>query len=74
MQHCLSELSLFEKGRIALLNSNGAMRRRLLDLGFVPGTEVTALFAGHRDGIRAYAVAGSVIAIRRATAKEIMLD
>ena len=52
------------------LSALPALRRRLYDLGFVPGTRVTRLF--HNRGIAAYAVSGSVIALRNADADTIL--
>ena len=45
--------------------TGGALRRRLLDLGFTPGARVRCLFAAPSGDPRAYMVRGSVIALRR---------
>ena len=50
---------------------DGALRRRLLDLGFTPGAEVACLFAAPSGDPRAYMVRGSVIALRRGDAENI---
>ena len=70
----LSDLKLLTAARIAELSVQGAVRRRLQDLGFVPGSEVRALYAGSRGSIRAYAVGGSVIALRRGDAERITVQ
>jgi len=36
----LSELKRGEKGRIVKIGGGGSLRRRLLDMGLVPGSEV----------------------------------
>ena len=36
----LSELSIGEKGRVVKVNGEGAIRRRLFDMGITPGVEV----------------------------------
>lgn len=36
----LSELKVGEKGRVTAVNGEGAIRRRLFDMGITPGTEV----------------------------------
>ena len=53
------------------LTSTGAMRRRLQDLGFVPGTRVTALYASPAGDPVAYLVRGAVVALRRCDAATI---
>jgi len=51
------------RAAIQALETRGGMRRRLLDLGFAPGSTVMALLAG--AGITAYLIRGAVIALRR---------
>lgn len=48
-------------------------RRRLLDLGFVPGAAVTALQAAPWGDPMAYGVRGAVIALRRTDAHNISI-
>ena len=36
----LSELSIGEKGRVVKVNGEGAIRRRLFDMGVTPGADV----------------------------------
>jgi DtxR family transcriptional regulator, Mn-dependent transcriptional regulator len=43
----------------------GAERRRLLDLGFVPGSVVEARFASPAGDPTAYEVRGALVALRR---------
>jgi len=73
MGYRLSELDLSASARITALAVAGPLRRRLQDLGFVPGAEVRVLYAGFHDGIRAYAIGGSVIALRRSDAAHIII-
>jgi len=51
----------------------GAERRRLLDLGLVPGSSVRVEFAGPFGGPRAYRVRGSLIGLRREQAEQIVV-
>lgn len=51
----------------------GLQRRRLLDLGFVPGTEVTAELSSAMGDPIAYRVRGAVIALRRVQAETILI-
>ena len=36
----LSELSIRERGKVTAVNGEGAIRRRLFDMGITPGAEV----------------------------------
>jgi DtxR family Mn-dependent transcriptional regulator len=63
----LSNLKPGEKARVRELSRacRGAERRRLLDLGFVPGTEVEVEMVSPAGDPTAYRVRGTVIALRR---------
>jgi DtxR family Mn-dependent transcriptional regulator len=52
----------------------GLQRRRLLDLGFVPGTEVAAVMKSPSGDPTGYRVRGAVIALRRDQADLILLQ
>ena len=41
MTRTLKDLSPGEKGKIKALTGNGPIRRRIMDMGLVPGTELT---------------------------------
>ena len=51
----------------------GAQRRRLLDLGVVPGTVIRAELASLSGDPTAYRIRGAVIALRRAQAADILI-
>ena len=40
MQKFLSEFSIGERGKIVAVNGEGALRRRLFDMGVTPGAEI----------------------------------
>lgn len=44
---------------------NGAIRRRLLDLGIVSGTKITAILKSPSGDPTAFEIRGSVIALRK---------
>ena len=73
MQYKLSELLPGETGEIAAVTLRGSMRRRVQDLGFLPGTTVNVLLLGFRGGICAYGIYDSVIALRRGDAAQIIV-
>jgi DtxR family Mn-dependent transcriptional regulator len=51
----------------------GAQRRRLLDLGVVPGTVIRAELTSLSGDPSAYRIRGAVIALRRAQAADILI-
>ena len=51
---------------------NGLTRRRLLDLGFVPGTRVIRLGKGLFNGPTRFGIRGNVIALRSEQASRIL--
>ncbi|RMF48692.1 MAG: DNA-binding protein [Anaerolineae bacterium] len=77
IRRTLAQISLGEKATIAGISSacQGPERRRLLDLGFVPGTEVRVVMQspGGRD-LRAYEVRGTMIALRRNQAEMLLVN
>ena len=50
---------------IAELEQSGDLRRRLQDLGFVPGTEVGCAFRAPLGSPAAYWIKGTVVALRQ---------
>ena len=51
--------------RVSRLDAAGLRRRRMLDLGFVPGAAVAALQASPWGDPVAYGIRGAVIALRQ---------
>lgn len=70
----LCRLRAGEKAAVARLLSEGAIRRRLLDLGLAAGTPVECLMTGPGGSLSAYLIRGAVIAIRRRDAAGILVD
>lgn len=66
-------LPIGSSGRVAGLGADGLVRRRLLDLGFVPGTLVSALRRSPLGDPTAYQVRGAVVAIRAREADRILV-
>ena len=69
----LAELPLGQSGRVQCLRAGEGTGRRLMDLGFTPGAEAACLLAAPGAGMRAYRIRGTVIALRRKEAKQIIL-
>ena len=67
----LDRLPVGRRAAVTALSAPDALRRRLLDLGFVPGSSVAAVQESPWGDPVAYAVCGAVIALRRADARQI---
>ena len=69
----LSARRVGEEARVCRVEAASALRRRLMDLGLVPGTRVTCVGKSPAGEPAAYAFRGAVIALRRADAEEVCL-
>lgn len=72
----LSELVLGGEATVHGLSPRcmGAERRRLLDLGLIPGTRIRAEFESPFGSPRSYLIRGSMIALRREQAEKILVE
>lgn len=70
----LSELELHQKGKILDINCKNSIKRRLLDLGMVKGTEVIPVLISPSGDPRAFEVRGTLIAIREDDTKLIEVE
>ena len=72
----LSALTPGERGKVAGIARNcfGPQRRRLLDLGLVPGTEVEAELTSPSGDPTAYRIRGASIALRRDQADLVYIE
>jgi len=69
----LDKLSLGESAYVASVGLDGTFRHRLLDLGFVPGSQVTAVLRSPDGGLISYRAKGADIALRRADAAQVRI-
>ncbi|KQY50128.1 FeoA family protein [Nocardioides sp. Root140] len=67
----LDELPRSGRAMVTGLDASGAARRRLMDLGVLPGVEVTAEGTSPLGDPTAYRVRDTVIALRRVQARGI---
>lgn len=67
----LDKILLNEQVLICSIHGDSFMRRRLLDLGFIPGMFVKCVLVSPFRDPRAYQVAGNVIALRNIDAKNV---
>lgn len=68
-------LDMLQSGQSALISEllgSGAMRTRLCDLGFTKMTLVTCLFPSAFGDPKAYRVKDTVVALRRADARNVL--
>lgn len=70
----LYELPLGKCGVVNSIQVEGIIRRRMLDLGLVPGTIVEALRVSPSGDPKAYRVRGAVIAFRQEEGSRIMIS
>jgi DtxR family Mn-dependent transcriptional regulator len=70
----LSGLRPGESGRVVALKCEGFNRRRLLDLGLMPGAVVECAYPAPLGEPTAYRVRGALIALRREQADEIEIE
>jgi ferrous iron transport protein A len=69
----LAELREGEEGIIERIDLPEAISRRLMELGFIPGTSVTAARSAPGGDPRVFRVDGAEIALRRETALHLIL-
>ncbi len=69
----LNTLKIGEKGYVKAINISGAMKRRLSDLGLIPGTEISCLLKSPSGDPVAYLIRGAVIALRSEETSNILL-
>ena len=67
----LDRLAAGRRAAVTSLSAPENQRRRLLDLGFIPGGTVAAVQESPWGDPVAYSVCGAVIALRRADARQI---
>ncbi|NLT09739.1 MAG: ferrous iron transport protein A [Ruminococcus sp.] len=71
-EHRLSSLNTGESCIIHSIEHCGSLRRRLMELGFVPGAKAGCL---HRSsGMTAFSISGTVIALRRCDSEMIKVS
>lgn len=67
----LNKLPLNQNGIINDIKCNENIKRRLLDLGLVKGTNIIPVLVSPSKDPRAFEVRGSIIAIRKEDAEDI---
>jgi ferrous iron transport protein A len=70
----LADLLPGQAATVVTLHNEGLERRRMMDLGLVPGTRVWAEFNSPMGDPVAYRVRGAVVALRHKQARQILID
>ncbi len=70
----LCDLKIGQLATVQTLLSGGAMRRRLLDIGLIPGTQVLCIGRSPGGDPAAYRIRGAVIAIRDKDGAQIIVE
>jgi Fe2+ transport system protein FeoA len=70
----LGELREHEPAVVVAVHGEGAFRRRLLELGFVPGTEVVRTGQSPLGDPLSFRVRGAVLSLRRTDAALIRVE
>jgi Fe2+ transport system protein FeoA/Mn-dependent DtxR family transcriptional regulator len=70
----LSELLVGSRARVAEVKGGGIHQRRMLDMGLVPGAEVTVMREAPLGDPVEYSIKGTAIAMRRRDAESIMVE
>jgi ferrous iron transport protein A len=69
----LADLSAGQAGLVTELHSQGPVRRRMMDLGIVPGTLVSVEMKSPLGDPVAYRVRGAVVALRLEQARLVLI-
>jgi len=72
-KHTLDTLKIGKSAIIDSLTSNNIERRRMLDFGFVPNAQITALYRSPFNNPTAYLIKGTIIALRNEDAKKVII-
>ena len=69
----LDQLPLKQNGKIEKIECDEGIKRRLLDMGLVKGTDIEPILVSPSGDPRAFIVRGTIIAIRKEDAKNIKI-
>lgn len=70
----LNELKINKKARVIEIQINSSIKRRILDLGIIKGTQIKPVLKSPLGSPRAYEIKGSLIAIRNEDAEKILVE
>ena len=74
MFNTLDKMQVGDRCIVKKIDNEGTIKRRLLDIGLIPGTIVECLLRSPSGDPYAYDIRGTVIAIRTDDAKDILVE
>lgn len=74
MTRTLDQLTPGQKARVKKVGGQGAVRRRLMDMGMVSGIEVELVKAAPLGDPLEYRLRGYLLSLRKAEARAIQID
>lgn len=73
-EHTLNDLSIGSSAIVSRINCQGAMKRRLIDMGITPGVRVMLYKVAPMGDPLELKLRGYVLTIRRSEAKNIIVE
>ncbi len=70
----MNDLRCGQGGRVLSVGVGGSMRRRLLDLGLVPGSQIERIMNSPVGDTACYRICGAMIALRSLDATQVLVD
>lgn len=70
----LNKIKVGQKAIIKQVKANESIKRRLLDIGLTPGTEIECSLSSPSGNPRAYFIRGTLIAIRNEDTRNILVE
>ena len=70
----MNDLRPGERGTVRQIHLSGTMRRRLQDIGLIPGTPIECVGVSPLGDPAAYQIRGAVIALRADDCRDILLE
>ena len=74
MQITLDKLPIGKTGTISKINLDDSLKRRLLDLGFIKGVSIKALYKSPFNDPTCYLIKGCFIALREENTHNIIIN
>lgn len=72
--YSLDNLEIGKTAKVISINNKGSIKRRLLDLGIVPSSLITAVLGSPFNDPIAYKVKNAIVAIRKSDSRDIMVE
>lgn len=70
----LNQLKVGQRGIVVSLESKGSLKRRMIDMGLVPGSEIKVLRVAPLGDPIEFAVRGYNLSLRKSEAKDIQVE